>query len=869
MNWLTSHPLLLLLLKEAVVVLIALGLSAVLRRRSASMRHLVWAAAIGAFLVLPFLTLLLPRWEVPVIRKAVTATPAAISGVENAQARKALLAFDDQGRIEPAETAVPLPSPAPTRSIPLTTIAIVLWAAGLVVLLARWVAGTVAVARIASRAVPAAHPATFHTINGRVLISPEIHIPATFGFFRPVILLPAESAEWSGAKLRAVILHEAAHVLRRDWIVLALARVACAAQWFHPLVWVALRQLRTECEKACDDHVLSVEGDTATEYAEHLLDFVRDRRPMRVPSGAVAMARPSQIESRVRAILQGGADRRGTGSKGRALAAAVAVMVLVPVAAMIPVERAVAASSEHAIAGLRNTPVVHRDEGASLAARFASALAAQQKKEEPAWVAWSITSPAFERGVVFADDRGIIDETPPFSDYTRGPSLEQLVAGEKFSPQKKSLREVALMFRVNPDGSIDRARALSLYLNPRTGGETILWLGNVDAEESFRFLRSQKWFERFPERLVVSVLGMHSNSDTVLPWLENLLRTSSSSRLRSEAAEALGFHSIPEAVKLAADTARRDPADMVKVAAVEALQRMTIDDATTVLIDLLSISDPGVRAEVVEALGSKHEARVTDVLEQTVLNDRDERVAFEAAETLGELPSRVALETLVRLAITHPSKHIRREAVESFGGHPLPEVIDVLEQIARKDPDPDVRDEALETLGEMPDRVAQDRLRNLVRGDADPRVRAKATDALTKRSGKEHFDPGPAEDLEYLAWKDPDPGVRLSAVDAISKLPVSVSRELLKKLASHPDSSVRASAVEKMSETGALDVPALSEILFGDGDSSVQMEAMEGLANFSDTQPGQALLRRVVETHEDRDVRRAARELLDEEGESW
>ena len=107
---------------------------------------------------------------------------------------------------------------------------------------------------------------------------------------------------WSLDRRRAVLLHELAHVRRHDLVGHTLGRLACAVYWFHPLVWTAAKQLRSESERACDDLALSC-GARATDYAEHLLDIVTSVRRDATPSVALAMARRKEFEGRMLAIL--------------------------------------------------------------------------------------------------------------------------------------------------------------------------------------------------------------------------------------------------------------------------------------------------------------------------------------------------------------------------------------------------------------------------------------------------------------------------------------------------------------------------------------------------------------------------------------
>ena len=84
----------------------------------------------------------------------------------------------------------------------------------------------------------------------------------------------------------------------------------CAVYWFNPLVWFAARRRRVEAERACDDHVLNA-GYQSTNYAEHLLDNARNVKAVgSVSRTAVAIARSSRIEERIRTILAENLNRR-------------------------------------------------------------------------------------------------------------------------------------------------------------------------------------------------------------------------------------------------------------------------------------------------------------------------------------------------------------------------------------------------------------------------------------------------------------------------------------------------------------------------------------------------------------------------------
>jgi len=113
-----------------------------------------------------------------------------------------------------------------------------------------------------------------------------------------------------------------------------MAETACVVYWFHPLVWMAAKQLRRESELACDDEVLRM-GVPAREYASELLELARiSRGGFRSWSAALAMARPSQLERRIKDMFDRSVDRRGITESLRRWGAVMALSLVVPLAAM-------------------------------------------------------------------------------------------------------------------------------------------------------------------------------------------------------------------------------------------------------------------------------------------------------------------------------------------------------------------------------------------------------------------------------------------------------------------------------------------------------------------------------------------------------
>jgi carboxyl-terminal processing protease len=162
-------------------------------------------------------------------------------------------------------------------------------------------------------------------------------MPMTWGWRRPVILLPGDAATWGEERLRTALLHELAHVRRGDCLTQLLLRIVSAWQWFNPLSWWTLGRVRVEQERACDDLAMG-SGLDPTDYAGHLLAIASGRGGRGLgfgaPSLALAMAAPSRIERRILSILDVRRNRRALSRRRAGLSAALAAALMFPLAAL-------------------------------------------------------------------------------------------------------------------------------------------------------------------------------------------------------------------------------------------------------------------------------------------------------------------------------------------------------------------------------------------------------------------------------------------------------------------------------------------------------------------------------------------------------
>jgi len=301
------------LLKVTCVLLTAILVSALMGRRSAGTRHLVWLVALMAALVLP----LWSAWSPLPVRVLPAAAPpmtVATSATETGTAGSTPVEVSLETSSDPV-AAAPV-----SRPIGVGTVLLAVWTLGVVVLLARLALGGWVVRGIVRRArilEQADWQQPLFEIADRLGLaeapqlvqSHQVKMPFATGFLKAVIVLPTESTEWSYERRCAVLIHELAHVKRRDLVGHLVGGIACALYWFHPLVWKAAWHLRAESERACDDLAL-VLGTPPLDYAEHLLEIVTQVRDERMPAVALAMAKPREFEGRMLAILDPRHHRR-------------------------------------------------------------------------------------------------------------------------------------------------------------------------------------------------------------------------------------------------------------------------------------------------------------------------------------------------------------------------------------------------------------------------------------------------------------------------------------------------------------------------------------------------------------------------------
>ncbi|MBN7798200.1 M56 family metallopeptidase [Parahaliea mediterranea] len=281
MGWITDVQallpgggLLLLFAKALLILLLGALLADDVGLSAAAVRHRARFATLLCLALLPLLAWVAPRWQLPALHTGTAGAPGPLDK---------LLAL-----------------------LLLAYLAGVAWRGGQLLrdLLA------LLITTLRSAPAPLAWRRQFAALDPparlRLRASAAIDSPLTWGYLKPVILVPL-AARMSPREQRMALQHELGHVHRGDWLAHLLGRIVGVLYWPIPGLRHTLAQLALESEQACDNHVLAQDNnapDHAPDYASLLLAQARGHRLR----AAVPFSRQSQLAVRIRNICAAGHD---------------------------------------------------------------------------------------------------------------------------------------------------------------------------------------------------------------------------------------------------------------------------------------------------------------------------------------------------------------------------------------------------------------------------------------------------------------------------------------------------------------------------------------------------------------------------------
>jgi beta-lactamase regulating signal transducer with metallopeptidase domain len=256
-----------LVAKATVVAGFAIAAGWVARRQRAALRHLIFVAAFVVLGLLPAARVVVPSLLVRLPVASPTAGTSAVLPLTAGDLTFVADASPQSGTHGPNWPAIST-----------STLLQAAWMAGAIVCLLPVGLGLWQIRRVRRHALPWRDVQVMADdlacqAGGRRSIDVVLHEavagPMTCGVVRPLIVFPIDARTWPDADVRRALTHELEHVRRGDWATMCLARAVCAVYWFHPLVWIASRQLGLNAERACDDAVLR--DSQAFGYADQLV----------------------------------------------------------------------------------------------------------------------------------------------------------------------------------------------------------------------------------------------------------------------------------------------------------------------------------------------------------------------------------------------------------------------------------------------------------------------------------------------------------------------------------------------------------------------------------------------------------------------
>jgi beta-lactamase regulating signal transducer with metallopeptidase domain len=313
------------LIKSSVILLCSIALFFLLRKKSASLRHLILSFFLIGLLFLPIFSSISSGWETRLLPSWRTRGARQLQlnnlhhNLGSLSENLGVPSLVSDGTIVSDESDKNSQSVAGEFLAGLMPVfgaaAVVLWVTGLAFLFIRIGLGLYGTIRLKQEGQEIQDSLWRRLLSRfldvislrkkiQLLSHEKAIVPLTWGILKPVVMMPAASRNWSENQRSAALYHELSHVKRGDYLVMILARISRAVYWFNPLSWIVLGMVKREQEKACDELVLKA-GIKPSTYAENLL-FIRNSVSGRwnPPAAVLGAVSRSHLNDRLTTILK-------------------------------------------------------------------------------------------------------------------------------------------------------------------------------------------------------------------------------------------------------------------------------------------------------------------------------------------------------------------------------------------------------------------------------------------------------------------------------------------------------------------------------------------------------------------------------------
>jgi HEAT repeat protein/beta-lactamase regulating signal transducer with metallopeptidase domain len=617
-----------------------------LTKSTASMRHALWLFLFVIILFLPILSRITPQWHQTVLQ---------VSGlsVERSHTSKGaeLLQHNSSSQIFLADIE-PSITPAPMRSsqksvrfnrysrITTSYFWIGIWATGFFLFNLRYIFGQIRLHKLVLSAKLATDALTstlrreiksrYH-ISSRIQIlhSDRINTPLAVGFIRHMILLPENYLKWSADHLKYVLLHEAAHISRRDVPSHFFVQLVTTLYWFNPFVWLARKQFTREREHACDGMVLA-QISRPSDYAHMLLDVAKSS--VDLPHSAYAglsMACSSQLEGRLMAILNQKWHPRQSTAFAKIQAISLFLLLIAPILIFSPVVTVAYGQNSdttHTALVIESLKYALNDDDGDVREEATKTLG-KIKSEKATELLLSTLQESNDMDVEVSAAKILLQrgETAALRKFTDGLAHEDVKIRLRSAKILKELRHPDALFALTGAMNDDNPEVQKQVLR------AICELRTVDAIP----LLSRQLKHEDSECRALAAWGLGEIEDpAILPYLYDALGDPES-KVRCNAVESIGdLKQVQSALFI--EPLLQENEWVVRREAVRVLAEIKSIASVPHIIKILHDDNRRVREEAASALGDLGDARAIVPL-SAALHDKSEDVRKKAADALGKI----------------------------------------------------------------------------------------------------------------------------------------------------------------------------------------------------------------------------------------